>query len=1066
MKLSNAYSHVYSNGKPLDFDLWELLKDIPSLNGVYLAFPEYVEGSGIGSLSGDTDKVKVWSNLLADGNYLYSTSSREPSIIPVDPQFNNYPSIDFGNDGNNGLVFKFPIRVGTVIMVYLTREEGSYLLYSPRYLPGNPPVYYDSFPSGGRSLWGKEPLLNRSVYLAESRINGRRVSSDAIVPLNQPRLLTLRGIANAEQSEPLLGLGGRSGAIGGAASPSFGDSIQGRVVALLTFSESIPIEQLEPIEQQLGQTYINYSGPVKTQDPELRGFVGSSVSFNLAENIVDEWFDLVQYTLLSPPALGLSITNSGVLFGTLNAPFDGVVSVQVTNAASMQRTFEFKLISCRPDPIATLLPNLPTLKLVLSAERHVDGSFYGLRTDVDQRAVYWEDARRIISGQSTPRLNVSTPENYPIWIESDPVVNQRSSVIFGATSNLKASGGFSGKTFVWVYVQDGYGSRSMLDSFPDTKGFGELWTVRLPTEVHGQTEITKLRAKIHRRSVNTLNYKLPLGKLQIITATHSTGTLGFSGLMGMRGRLAFFACWDSVLDASQLDTVNALLAQRYLSSLQPYIFETNTEYRYDPEITIDLNQKVLDPQALPLQFTLLTPHYNSSIVNGVLSVTAPKDEVLNYQILVSNSLGLQVTLGFDLSVTIRLNPVYVKLKEEFGYFQAFYLPTADSTVLSGQIIQTWNDYRLNGNSATSTTVKLSSLPTLSNGRCAEYQLNGGSSLRFQSPITARTFCIAYIRASGSMGRIFLLGQDGAADFHAGQNGTLLDPVLASPAVLNADLFVNGETQPPSYELPESVLSIVIFNSQVPTTIHSIAQDRMFTDRSVKGYIPLFFAFNTSVEIELAKTINAHIRDYFDPSRFVLLMHFESGVIDSSVEQKVLSSNGITSTSQKKFGAASYRLAIAGVVYPITVPNETDLAYLYEEFTITFQISLVGDSLIESLILYKQADLVIYLIEDKLFVGRNAIPELALIATDSISLSGGFHHIELDRSSQNLLLFVDGVLVGSAEDVLEYRDATTAGTIGETKLLVTTTALYLDEFAIYRRSAFHTASFTPPTSPYN
>lgn len=1067
MKLLNYYGHTFNEGISFSYPLWDLIKDEPSLNGVYIALPDYLNTSHIGITSTLVSTVETWYNMLGDGNYL-KASAIKPTLISNDSQFNNYPSIDFNDSGNSALYFNKPINVGTIILVYLTRVTNSYIIYAPRSF-SNPNTFYDAFPRSDNQLWSNEPLLDGSIYNAQSRINGKDVLSNVYTPLNSPRILTVKNIANSNLTELVAGFGGQSGDISGSdtlyAQPF--NSVKGKIAAILTFESNISLEKVKAIELALSNIYINYTGPVLIDTPYFKYLVGSLINYDFSDIVLDEWFDIVSYELITPTDIGLSFDGS-LLEGSVAIPYKGDLIIQVTNSNSISKQFTFSIDICKKDPIVDSLPSSSNLTLIVSADKDdLDDSTYGVVIKDVNNVDRWEDARRI----DVPILT-TVNELYATYNLSNSLFNSRPSVSFTDTTYITTTP-ILGKTFVWVYGQSNYGSRKLLDTFSDIKGEGQLWTVSNTNDIHGQTPITKLITKVNQVSVNTLNYKLLLNTLYIITAYQPDNeAIIFNGFTSLRGDLAFFASWNTILTNTQLNAVVSLLANRYFASLAPYIFDESTVYKVTPLIEIDLSKKVSDLQSLDLTYDLLTPHYDSSIDGNVLSVTTITDEVLHYEIDVTNTIPLTSRLEFDLDVTLKTNSLYLNLKSLLLKFTNFFIVEDDSIILTDDNIHTWYDYRSTITSLSGFNVLYATLDKLDGKPTSEFNVDGSSyySIAGAGTITGKCFILVYVRKTNASGKSFLLGQTSSTEFASGTNGIFLDSSLTSSHILTQSNYINGRLANPNYIIKPSVVNTIILNSDTPLTFNSIAKDRVFTDRSVKGYIPMLAVLDRNITSDEAIQVNKLIRDYYDPSNFVTLIHFNSVIQDSSIRNKLLITNASVSNSIKKFGSSSMILFNNSAAKYIELPNDNDFAFLYEDFAISFWIFLTAQSTDQVVILCTVANLFIYLYNNKLYVGNNTITSLSYF---NVTLPGNFyntsnifHHIEIDRTYNSLKLYINGVFQAEYLDQIEYTDYTTYARIGQRTNLTTPNIYgYLDEFAIKRRQVLHSSNFTPPSSEY-
>lgn len=1066
MKLFNSYSHTFSNGLTFSGELWDLIKDDPSCNGLYLAHPDYID---VGKDT-TTNIVRTWYNSLYDGNYLY-TANNNAVFIPSDSQFNNYPSINFSDSLNTQLLFKFPISVATLLIVYLTRVNGSYIIYAPRALPdpGGSPLIYDAFPSGGSTLWSTETLTNSSVYNAKSRINGKLVASNIFVPLNVARVLSVREIASVDGKESISGIGGKAGAIGGTTSGSLSATVRGKVAAIITFSDTITLSKQQALETILGKYYIQYNGIVLSSTPVFKYLLGTAFSFDFSTIVLDEWFDIFSYELIAPLDYGLVFTGS-VLAGTLSTVIDSKLKIRVTNTNSVTKDFEFTFIVIKSDPIISFLPQTNDIKLVLSADTDGSNNYYGLKTTGSNEIVEWEDARRITYlTPSRPKLTV-VGNNNPLYIPSNINFNNKGTAKFSATSELVLNAGLSAKTFVWVYRQTETGVRNLLDSFPDIKGTGELWTVAIANQIHGQTTITKLVTKVQRVQVNTLNYKLKQNETCIIIATQpEDSSISFNGFKKLKGELAFFICWDRVLNSGEINTVTNLLARRYANSLYPYIFDSSTEFRTDYSINLDLSTKVvsLDSDYLPLTYTVVSGHPSSTIGADTLYLTATTDETILYEIDVTNNLNLTTRLTFYIDVSVRTNSLYISLKNLLGLsVRSVFIPNeADTLIYSGSTISELKDYRLNSTKLLGDSVTTESLALLNNRVALNFSFGGSSFLSFNSSQSGKCFVCIYVRKENTVNKAFLFGQSLSQEFSSGNAGVLFDTSTSSDLTAN----VNGYTVPSSYYLQSNVINVVVINSSTTKTIDSIAKDRVFTDRSVKGYLSFIMVLDRTLTSEESLSLNKICRDYFQPAKFICILHMDGSVFDSSEFNKALSFTGSLSTTFKKFGANGYLLIVNSVSNYITIENNSDLAFQNEDFTISFWLQINKASTASEIIyLYSQTDLVIYIQNSDLVIGRNIFNPLitTTLAGGFFNAGAVFNHIQLGRAGRKLYLFINGVLITSVDDTNEYKDYTNPGRIGSSATLTTSAVnASIDEFIIYRRSCFNTTNFTVPTSAY-
>jgi hypothetical protein len=1074
MKLLASYNHTFSTGKSITSQVWKVIENKDKLTGLWLASPDYIETSLIGT-SLTNSKVVTWVNTLEDGNYLYSSQNNEPTLTINDSQFNYQPSIDFSDDSFNQLKLKFPIQAKTIIIVYLTRVSGSYLIYAPRQTQNSSESetrYYDAFPPGTNgTLWGNEALDNNRTYNSRSRINGRDVSSNTYVPLNRARVLTITDFGGNGQIQTISGFGGQQGIIGGLNPRYLQNSVKGKIAAILTFSDILPDDELKAIETALGTTYVNYTGAVLTSTPKLKTILGNYFSFDLSTVVLDEWFDITEYSLISPIDVNLSITGS-VLSGLVTVPYNGKLTFKVINSAGLEKVFELDLELCRNDDIVDSFPKSSSISLALSTyQNSSDAEFTGIYVDSQNIISYWEDCRRVsnssVTNNSVPLLT-STPSVEPTLVRNDSLVNNSNSVRFTGNSSILSSSYITGKSFLWVYIQENFGVRPMLNTFPDIKGNGELWTISNTNQIHGQTDITKLITTVQTVSVNTLSYKNKLNTLVFITATQPENVpIVFNGFTGLRGKLLFFCSWNEQLTSTEFKSVITSLSPRYLSTLNPVIVNADTEYRTQANVTVDLKTKIVDLQNLSLSYLITENNYSATISSGILSFTAVRDEVVSFTIEVSNTIPLTTTIQFNVDITLKTNTLYRTLKDVIGTsnIKLFLIAELDSITLDDQNISEWDDYRESGNFLTGTNVLIDSLYQLDGNYTADFDVDGSSYLTLENPVSGKSFVIAYIKKDLGSGKSFLLGQSSSADFSSGESGRLFDADLTASEILNSSTYVNSKEREPSYTFTPFILNTIVINSTAELTVDTIAKDRVFTDSGVKGYIPLAVVVDRNITELEAVQINTLIRDYYDSPKFILLLHCNT-ISDSSLRNKALITTGNVNSSIKKFGSSSYPLVSNSLVVPILVENDTDFAFITEDFTVSFWINL-NKTITEQLIIYNQPDLIIYIEGDKLYVGRNTFSSLSLVSYTLINtFYGSFNHIQVNKKDGTLYLFVNGMLTGSIVDEWEYVDYSTPVRIGQTlNLLTTGVDCYLDEFIVYRRLGFNSSNFTVPTVEY-
>ncbi len=1048
MKLSAAFNHSFSAGYSYSSQVYDVAKLIPDLNGLYLCDPNYLEFSKIGT--NNSNQVQTIYNLLFDGNFLYA-SGGNPTLIASDNQFNSQPSINFTDSGTQRLLFNRPVQVGTLIVVYLTRVSGSYLVFAPRQIGNSPPVLYDAFPSGGASLWAEEPLANDSVYDATSRINSRSVSPTTFVPLNNPRILSVTNISNSNQSESVSGFGGshRDG----------GKSVQGKIAAIITSSSPCPLDILATVEAKLAQIYVAYNGVVISSQPSFRVFVGQFFSFDFATIAVDEFFDITLYAYISPSGLGLTFSGS-VLSGYVTEVFEGEITITITNSNSMVSTFSFELESVKADPFILDFPQQSNISVALSTLKDGDDIPYGIYTDAFGNITKWEDSRRL---PARPLYIASTTDS----VNQITYDGTKASFITNSSFNPRSLSGtsVSCKTFIWVYKQKQTGERFMANGFPDIFANGVLWTTANSDEVFGTTAITQLNTKVNKIGVNAFNYQLPIEYGTIIAATNAASSIGFSGFTSqLKGELLYFIGWSVALSETELAEATHLLANKFFDSTL-LLFSTATEFRYDSNVIVNLNKKVTEIAGNAVSYEILVNHYSATITGDDLIFTCPTDDFISFTIRAYTDTE-SVTFSFNVSITLLTNQLYINLKGLLNTFSSFFIVTPDVVTLSGGNILQLDEYRTNGQELLATNVVNYITPTQLDGLpAARFNINGSSHLDYGTPSTSSGYCfvMAYIRKAGQTGAAFLFGQNSNNIFNSGNDGELLANDFFG------DVWANGAEREKNYVLPEESLSVVIFNSTNLVTINSIAKDRVFEDRSVKGSVAMFCIVDYKIEPELFAPIESSIRDYYQPAKIVTLLNFDSSIVDQSYRAKTLTSNiSVLDTVAKRFGAASFPISKNSAPAYVQIPNDSDYSFLSSDFTIAGWLltnrATTGSEVVN---IYTQQGLSLFFSADRLYLGRSLILGLALFSVALPLSSTVFNHIALTRQNGVLRLYVGGVRVYEAADDYEYRDWNTDAQIGQATAITTSGLnINLDSFVVYRRiSLYNGASFAPPSSAY-
>jgi hypothetical protein len=269
-------------------------------------------------------------------------------------------------------------------------------------------------------------------------------------------------------------------------------------------------------------------------------------------------------------------------------------------------------------------------------------------------------------------------------------------------------------------------------------------------------------------------------------------------------------------------------------------------------------------------------------------------------------------------------------------------------------------------------------------------------------------------------------------------------------------------------LPEETLSVVIFNSTDPVTINSIAKDRVFEDRSVKGSVAMFCIVNYKIDPTFFSAIERSVRDYYQQAKVVTLLNFDGSIVDQSFRNKTLTSNSpLLDTVKKKFGSASFPVSANSSPSLIQIPNDSDYSFLQSDFTIAgwLLINRVTNGEVGSL--YSQQGLNFYFAADRLYLGRSLVVGLSLFSIVSSLSPTEFSHFAITKTNNTLRLYLDGSKVYEAADNFEYRDWNTPTQLGQSTAITTSNLnINLDSVVVYRRISLYRSQGLPlPTAPY-
>jgi hypothetical protein len=682
----------------------------------------------------------------------------------------------------------------------------------------------------------------------------------------------------------------------------------------------------------------------------------------------------------------------------------------------------------------------------------------------------WEDARRVGSGLLSLVPNGTGVGNY-IKTETLPKVALSVGQRLTLPSNINL------KSFLLVYVQTSYGNRYLLDGLPDRRGTGVLLTTNSNSQIHGQTDVTRLVTYVNKVKVNTLLYKYGLNTLGFIYGYQQDNiNIPIYGLDSLRGSLYFAAIWDKQLTVEQLNQSIAAIADRYVTSQAPFIVNSNTEFRKVADIEIDLSTKIVDLKNRALTYNIVSNHYSASITNNTLSFVGTQDEVLTFVVDVTNTDNYTTTLTFKVDITLRTNSLYLNIKEYFNTLSNslaitdIYLATSDSLVLSsGNIVNEWKDYRLNGKTSSCVSITTTTSEILNSQLGISFPLNGTGYADFGNNIISSNFVLVYVKPNTLLGSFNFLGNTTSVTWAT--DTELVDTDIASPSISFGTKYVNKKEVSNTYRLQPNILNIIYMNTASPVTVQSLARQLTTNNLSIKGIVPLFLTLSDVLTLNESKILDGVIRDYYDPVRFVLILHFNNNLIDSSVESSTLIATA-SFTTVSKFNSHALRLLHSSGLSLIQVPNSNNISFLSEYFSISFWLN-ISNSLASNavLTLYSQDSLAIYIKGGTLYVARS-IDNIDTLISYALPLTlystqGTYFHIELSRVIDNqLLLFINGIEVGSVLDNVEYVNTVDNGIIGGLQGINTTNcSINMDEFVILKRGFLHDNNFIVASSEY-
>ena len=463
-------------------------------------------------------------------------------------------------------------------------------------------------------------------------------------------------------------------------------------------------------------------------------------------------------------------------------------------------------------------------------------------------------------------------------------------------------------------------------------------------------------------------------------------------------------------------------------------------------------------------YEILVNNYSATITGNNLIFTCPTDDFVLFTIRAYTSTK-SVTFSFNVSITLLTNQLYINLKNRLNTFSSFFIVTPDFVTLSSGNIMQLSEYRGNSQELLGVNgVQYATPKVIDNNPVAEFKFDGSAYLNFGTPNSSSgyTFIVAYIRKAGQSGSAFLFGQTANNIFNSGNSGQLLANTFFG------DVWANGSAKDITYVLPEESLSVVIFNCTDEVTINSIAKDRVFEDRSVKGSIAMFAIVDYKISPTFFSVIEKDIRTHYQPSRAVTLLNFDGTIVDQSYRGKTLfTSATVINYDTKKFGSGSYPLIKNGISNFIQIPNESDYSFLHTDFTIAGWFSIDRATNGEVVSLYSQQGLVLFLSGSSLYLGRSSIVGLSLFNIPISFSAINFNHFEIAKENGTLRLYLNGTKVYEVADNYEYRDYNTPVQLGQASVTTPNLNINLDSLVVYRQTALHNSpSFPLPTAPYS
>ncbi len=226
------------------------------------------------------------------------------------------------------------------------------------------------------------------------------------------------------------------------------------------------------------------------------------------------------------------------------------------------------------------------------------------------------------------------------------------------------------------------------------------------------------------------------------------------------------------------------------------------------------------------------------------------------------------------------------------------------------------------------------------------------------------------------------------------------------------------------------------------------------------------------EVMKARSLNA----WPGPTKLLLRTNGADGsasFIDASPFARTVTAvgNAQVDTAQTKFGPSS--LLFDGTGDRVSVPDSPDFAFGTGDFTIDWwmRFSSVATASIFAQASGAATDLSFdfqYFSGSFFFVNSaNGTSSSTSESWSNTPSSGVWNHWELVRNGTNLILFKDGVSLGTESGFsTTLFDSSSPLTVGGGLNISAALNGWIEEFRVTKGIARHTANFTPPTAPYS